>query len=352
MFDLPLWRTISGVLASSSNLNFQMAMLPNAAYVGPNDEPTESVVILIREAEQMAIPLIVPVSRSRQEVSCRICGSWNESPHLLARGYRIVKCRECGLWYVNPQPTAEELSHFYASYDDGEQWRAREKDFNLGVRKAILRFAKTGALLDIGCGSGDFLACMREVGFRVRGIEPSKSGGVYAKDVLGIEIFSGMVEDYVATMHCGTVDVITLLNVLEHLSEPRRMLLQLRELIPQNGLLVVVVPDARFHEYIGKTRQRLGKRDPYWLEQLESVLSGFKLPDHLSSFQPRTIGRLLQNCGFEIQRIENAPIVLNPRFSRNLLKLFVRLVGQIAYYASFRRLIFGYSTLVVARKAV
>ncbi|MGD0962725.1 MAG: class I SAM-dependent methyltransferase [Candidatus Acidiferrales bacterium] len=298
----------------------------------------------------MAAPLVMPAVSERETVSCRICGSRNESDYLSARGYRIVQCLECGLWYVNPQPTPEELSQFYANYDDGDQWRAREGDFNRGIRKSILRFAQSGRLLDVGCGSGNFLACMREVGFAVSGIEPSETGAAYARDTLGVEIFSGMVEEYLATPHHGTFKVLTLLNVLEHLTDPRGMLLQLRHLMEDNAFLAVVVPDARFHDYVGKLRRRLGKSDPYWLEQPESVLSGFKLPDHLSSFQPGTISLLLGSCGFEIQRIENAPVVLNPRFYRNLLKAGVRSFGQMAYYASFRRLIFGYSTLVLARK--
>jgi len=191
---------------------------------------------------------------------------------------------------------------------------------------------------------------MREAGFAVKGIEPSETGGAYARDTLGIEIFSGMVEDYLATPHHGTFNVVTLLNVLEHLTDPRGMLLQLNKLMERNALLVVVVPDARLHDYVGKLRSRLGKADPYWLDQRESVLSGFKLPDHLSSFQPRTISLLLRRCGFEIQCIENAPIVLNPRLYRNVLKACVRSVGEVMYYASFRRMVFGYSTLVVARK--
>jgi hypothetical protein len=202
----------------------------------------------------------------------------------------------------------------------------------------------------VGCGSGDFLACMREAGFAVGGIEPSETGGAYARDTLGIDIFSGMVEDYLATPNRGKFNVVTLLNVLEHLRDPRGMLLQLKGLMEQNALLAVVVPDARFHDYVGKVRSRLGKPDPYWLEQPESVLSGFKLPDHLSSFQPQTISLLLRRCGFEIQRLENAPVVLNPRFYRNLLKVFVRSVGQMVYYVSLGRAVFGYSTLVVARR--
>lgn len=298
----------------------------------------------------MAVPLIAPVAGERETVSCRVCGIRKDSTYLVARGYRIVKCGGCGLWYVNPQPTIEELSQFYAQYDDGDQWRSRERDFNLGVRRAILKFTQGGKLLDVGCGSGDFLVCMRQAGFTVRGIEPSETGGSYARDTLGIEVFSGMVEDYLTKQNRETFHVLTLLNVLEHLTDPRGMLLQLRRLMERDAFLVVVVPDARFHDCVGNLRRRSGIADPYWLEQPRSVLSGFKLPDHLSSFQPRTISLLLRRCGFEIRRIENAPVVLNPRFYRNALKIGVRCIGQMLYYASLRRVVFGYSTLIVARK--
>lgn len=300
--------------------------------------------------EAAAVPVLDSKSCPRETVFCRICGGDNESPYLSARGYRIVRCGECGLWYVNPQPTPEELSQFYATYDDGEQWRARERGFNEGVRRAILPFAQGGALLDVGCGSGDFLVCMREAGFRVQGIEPSRSGSSYAQSVHGIEIFRGMVEDYIAGAPLDTYEVVSLLNVLEHLTDPHRMLLQIRELIRPNGLLAVVVPDARFHDFVGKFRALLGASDPYWLERPKSVLSGFKLPDHLSSFEPRTISLLLQRCGFSIERAQNAPVVLNPQFHRNILKFAVRYIGQLSYYVSLRQFIFGYSTLIIARK--
>jgi len=159
-----------------------------------------------------------------------------------------------------------------------------------------------------------------------------------------------MVESYLATAQPERFNVVTLLNVLEHLTEPRQMLLQLRELMSPGGLLTVVVPDARFHDFVGKIRHRMGCSDSYWLEQSKSVLAGFKLPDHLCSFQPRTITRMVKQCGFDIRLVENAPVVLNPQPYRNVLKLSVRAAGQLLYYASFGRLVFGYSTLLIASK--
>jgi len=297
----------------------------------------------------MALPSVATIGRGRQQVACRICGSCNQTTYLTARGYQIVRCADCSLWYVNPQPTPEELSEFYALYDDGDQWRFREHGFNQGVRKAISRFATTGKLLDVGCGSGDFLACMRGAGFTVQGIEPSETGAAYARNTLGVEVFSGMLESYLKSSDRTTFNVVSLLNVLEHLLDPQAMLRELRELMEQNALLVVVVPDARFHDYVGKLRAFLGKPDPYWLEPPKGALSGFKLPDHLSSFQPQTIAALLRRCNFEILRIENAPIVLNPGVYRNFSKIFVRSLGQLMYHLSLHRFVFGYSTLAIAR---
>jgi 2-polyprenyl-3-methyl-5-hydroxy-6-metoxy-1,4-benzoquinol methylase len=298
----------------------------------------------------MAAAFSASTTNDRLMVSCRSCGGRNETTYLLSAGYRIARCEQCGLWYVNPQPTVDELSQFYAMYDDGEQWRSREEDFNRGVRKAILRFASSGSLLDAGCGSGDFLRCMREVGFQVNGIEPSETGCSWARETHGIEVFQGMLEDYLTASNRSTFEVVSLLNVLEHLRDPKEMLMQLRKLIKPNGILAVVVPDARFHDFIGRLRGAVGIADPYWLEQSHSVLSGFKLPDHLSSFQPRTISFLLEQCGFEVLRVQNAPVVLNPNVFRNALKASVRYVGQTLYYLSLRNFTFGYSTLVICKK--
>lgn len=257
---------------------------------------------------------------------------------------------QCGHWYVNPQPTAAEISSFYAAYDDGEQWREREEHFNRGVRRAILRQKTNGTVLDIGCGSGNFLVCMREAGFSIFGIEPSRTGSEYARSVNQIETFHGMVEGYLARHPQRSFDVITLLNALEHLTQPKRTLLLLRQLMSEDGLLVVVVPDARFHALLGNLRRWLGAHDPYWLEQPEAFLSGFKLPDHLCSFQPRTISLLLEDCGFQVEYLQNAPVVFNERKSRNLGKLLVRSACQALYHLTLGRIVFGYSMLLLARK--
>ena len=301
-------------------------------------------------AKEVIASTVAAPSSTRSVVACHVCSSTDDTTYIEARGYRIAQCRNCGLWFVNPQPTVEELRQFYATYDDGDQWRNLEERFNRGVRQAILRMNRSGAVLDVGCGSGNFLRCMKEKGFSAFGIEPSGSGSEYARDAHGVDIYRGMIEDYLAANRGRSFDVITLLNVLEHLTDPVRILSQLREVLASDGVLAIVVPDARFHDLIGRFRRFAGISDPYWIEQRKAFLSGFKLPDHLCSFQPRTITSLLKRSGFRVVTMGNAPVVINPGLHRSFAKLMVFWTSQALHFLTLRRVLVGYSTLVLARK--
>jgi SAM-dependent methyltransferase len=286
----------------------------------------------------------------RGMVPCRVCSSINHIPFADALGYRIVLCRDCGLWYVNPQPTIEELEQFYAEYDEGIQWRQNEEPFNRAMRDVIISLKQTGTVLDVGCGSGNFLLCMRGTGFSVFGIEPSKTGSEYTEASNGVEVFKGMVEEYLALPDHKSFDVVTLLNVLEHLTDPARTLIQVSQLMNPGGILAIVVPNAQFHAVLGGIRSRLGVPDPYWLNRPGSFASGFKLPHHLSSFKPSTLSALVNRCGFRVEVIENAPRIHNSVTHRNLGKWLVRSLGQAMYYLTLRRVVLGYSTLLLGRK--
>lgn len=298
----------------------------------------------------MAVAVLACADTQRTRVACHVCCSMADETYLEARGYRIARCKNCGLWFVNPQPTMEELKRFYSTYDDGEQWRNREEQFNRGICKAILRVHHAGTILDVGCGSGNFLHCMKQSGFSAFGIEPSGTGSSYARTELGVDIYHGMIEDYLVQNSGRRFDVITLLNVLEHLVCPAETLLQLGKLLPRDGVLTIVVPDARFHNFLGRVRRFFGVDDPFWLERPYSFLSGFKLPDHLCSFQPKTIAALLRRSGFRVLSMQNAPVVLNAALSRNLAKRLVSWTSETLHCITFKTLLLGYSSLVLARK--
>lgn|SRR5208337_3886879 len=299
---------------------------------------------MVSQATGLALP-------QRETVSCRVCSASLCTPYLSGRGYIVVRCDVCGLRYVNPQPSLKELEQIYATCDHGDQWRNGEEGFNRGVRQVVLRYKKGGSAMDVGSGSGNFLRCLREAGFRVFGVEPSQTGSSYAQSVHGIETFNGTVEAFVATGANRDFDVVTILNVLEHLKDPASILLQLRQLLRSGGILVIVVPDARLHALLGETRRRFGFKDPFWMETERHPLVGFDPPHHLCSFEPRTISQLVKRCGFEPVYLGSAPVVFNDDRWKNVAKTVVHTFSEAIYWLTFRHLFLGYSTLLVARKA-
>jgi SAM-dependent methyltransferase len=296
------------------------------------------------QATALAIP-------QRETVSCRVCSTSHYTPYLSARGYIIVRCVSCGLRYVNPQPSLKELEQLYAAFDQGNQWRFGEEGFNRGVRKVVLRFKKDGLAMDLGSGSGNFLRGLREVGFDVFGVEPSLTGSTYARSVHGVKTFNGTVEEYLAGGATRNFDVVTLLNVLEHLKDPASILGLLRPRLRSAGILVIVVPDARLHALVGETRHRFGFEDPFWMESERKPLVGFDPPLHLCSFEPRTISQLVKSCGFEPVYLRNAPLIFTEDRWKNVAKRILHAFTESIYWLSFRQMTVGYSTLLVARKA-
>jgi SAM-dependent methyltransferase len=226
----------------------------------------------------MVSPAREAIEQQRELVPCRLCAGTRNRPYFEGRGFTVVRCEDCGLYYVNPQPSVQELAEIYRSFDSGDQWRRGEEHFNRAVCRAILRFKKSGTALDIGCGSGNFLRAMRKAGFEVYGIEPSETGSAYAREVHGVETFRGTVEEYLDAQGRYRFDVVSILNVIEHVKDPRKVLQGLRLLMREGAVLAVVVPDARLHATIGELRRHLGASDPFWMCTERHPLVGFDPP--------------------------------------------------------------------------
>ncbi len=140
---------------------------------------------------------------------------------------------------------------------------------------------KSKNLLDIGAGTGDFLIQAKSDGFEVAGIEPNERARTNAARK-GIQLQS----DYAGVAN-QKFDVITLLHVLEHLPNLNEQLNQINNLLKENGIVVVAVPN--FKSYDAK--------------HYGSFWAGYDAPRHLWHFSKTAIKKIFDRHEMEVVSI-------------------------------------------------
>lgn len=213
--------------------------------------------------------------------------------HTTEREFQVVECRRCSLLRLEPQPTAEELEHFYPR----DYWWAPDTSLVTRLegiyRRAVLsdhlRFVAPGVegrgpVLDVGCGGGLFLGALRKRGIPVVGLDYSPRAAALSWHHNGVPaVCASLAETPFAPESFGAV---TLFHVLEHLSRPAEYLDAAHRLLEPDGRLYAQVPNASCWQFL-----LLGKR---W--------SGLDVPRHLVHFRAEDLDRLLEECGFSVSR--------------------------------------------------
>ncbi len=170
-----------------------------------------------------------------------------------AGGHDIIQCTMCGFRHVVPLPEPRAFEHTYrdvyarASAPDAS-FAVERRSQLVGNRPADLLESferllgpSRRRLLDIGSGPGFFLRTAKARGWRVLGIEPSRTASTHARG-LGVEVAEGFFNAETAP-GLGRYDVIQLNNVLEHVPYPTETLLLAREMLEPGGVLCVNVPN-------------------------------------------------------------------------------------------------------------
>jgi SAM-dependent methyltransferase len=230
--------------------------------------------------------------------SDRIVLKGNDRIQNLPGEFTVVECTHCGLLRTNPRPTAETIGFYYR--DDYQPYLATRQDAErrpcLAERtERILRMhaipaLAPGRMLEVGCASGSYLLQMARRGWQVQGIEFSHPVAAYARD-RGLRVHSGPLES--APEFEQPFDLVTAWMTFEHLHEPVAGLRKLAEWVKPEGWMAFSVPNAA-----GIGRAWFGDA---WFP--------LHLPAHLFHFTPRTIARLLELSGWQLNRIHFHPDV-------------------------------------------
>jgi SAM-dependent methyltransferase len=247
--------------------------------------------------------------------SCPVCGSHSERAHPfldrsldLARitqasfasrklpeymSHRLVRCSDCTTIYAVEGPSPAVLASAYrdASYDTAVEAEMAAKTYANILAPHIARLARRGTLLEIGTGTGVFLARMEGAGFQRRiGIEPSRAAIDAADPAVKPLIREGIFGP--ADFAPGSISMICCFQTLEHLPDPRKLVDDAFNLLEPFGLLALIT-----HNADGWLNRMLGRRSP--IIDIE----------HLQLFSPRNMTFLMERARFEgvkIQSFKNA----------------------------------------------
>ena len=215
--------------------------------------------------------------------------------------YYIAKCEHCGVLQTIPVPDTEQLKKLYETYYNfgGEKgtrytksreaffssiayrfWMAIDGDISFYSRKG------RGRLLDIGCNEGRGLSLYYRNGFDSEGLELNEKAAQDAR-MAGFTVYTQTLEEFQPE---EPFDVVVLSNVLEHAPDPKEMLENVNRVLKPGGQVWISCPNSRS-----------------WLKKLFGCSwINWHVPFHLFHFSSKTLGRLLERCGFEISELKYA----------------------------------------------
>ncbi|MCB1688319.1 MAG: class I SAM-dependent methyltransferase [Halioglobus sp.] len=215
----------------------------------------------------------------------------------IAEKFGIRVCNACRSEFVSPRPSLDELRQMYPDnyYAYGKEmggfW---QKIYDMWCRSEAKRLLSLSAkrplhLFDVGAGDCRRFKAMASAGdFKFSGVEMNPEMAQAGCDA-GFDISPGAFEEFEPSGRTGTIDVLTINHVIEHVTDPYDTVRKAHSLLAEDGIFTGRTPKLACtgHRYFGR----------YW--------GGYHFPRHLQLFSRESLELLLHRCGFrEVKIIE------------------------------------------------
>lgn len=234
----------------------------------------------------------------------------------------IYKCCNCSFIFKEIESTNINLGDYYANltydYYQSLHGDGRYKEHAMMAR-LINKNLFSGKILDIGCGTGEFLNILSPEKWEKWGVEPAK----FTNEILeknGIKaVTSGFMESDLPNNY---FDVVTMFDVIEHIDNPVNYIKLIKKVLKDDGIVLVATPNV--------TSLMAHLSGKYWYH--------FSPIGHITFYNPKILKKIMQKEGFENFFIKKYDYNLS--FTYAIIKLFkesIRFVLKkaIIYFSKF-----------------
>jgi 2-polyprenyl-3-methyl-5-hydroxy-6-metoxy-1,4-benzoquinol methylase len=171
-----------------------------------------------------------------------------------------------------------------------------------------------GRILDVGCGTGDFLKTCEQSGWSIAGIEPNEKAREQALRKTNLKDYKGTIEEMIETRP-ESFDVITMWHVLEHVPNLTEFLTKVKTMLKPEGVLIVAVPNFKSND----------------ADHYGSSWAAYDVPRHLWHFSRTSMEIIFSD--FDMKVLEVLPMVFDSYYVSLLSEKYLK--GKQNYFAAF-----------------
>ena len=231
-----------------------------------------------------------------EKIKCPACYTGLESPALVEtyfqpdekKRYSIYECAACKAHFAWPLQNPDE-EVYKTLFLESEYVFELKSDWRIDL---ILKtpFEDCKNILDIGCGYGNFMHFAQAKGYNVSGVDYSAEKIEIAKNLGLANLYHGTIDSFIKD-NDKKWDLVTLLDVLEHLDNPAKLISEVNSLLKMKGYLAVAVPNRKYPKILSSSKR-------------------FYPPHHLTFWDMISLRQFLARNGFSVESEQVSPLAL------------------------------------------